>query len=133
MKTKASILGMFLTLALVGVPFGCFGSTKTVTHTDTVEPTQGTLTGSTATSTSKEVAITISSAYAEPGVCQGKIFVWTNVDNKIHTVTNNKYEPNFEFFLGPGESVKLDFSAHPGVYIYFCRIHPNETAEIIVT
>jgi plastocyanin len=128
MKTKARVLGMLLTLVLVIFPSGCSGSTRTVTHTDTVAPTQGTLTGS----TSKEVAITISSGYAEPAVGQGRIFVWTNVDNKTHTVTNDKYEPYFEYFIGSGETVRFDLSAHPGVYLYYCRIHPNETAEIIV-
>jgi len=123
MRTDARILGILLTLALVVVPFGCFGA-KTVT---TTKPT-----GSTATPTPTEVVIDISSAYANPGVCKGTKFVWVNVDNKTHTVTNDEYAPYFEFFIAPRESVHFDLSGRPGVYVYHCRLHPNETAELIV-
>ena len=134
--------------------------TVTTTTTGTVPPINGTgtaptnatttpLTNKTTTSTNVttkatfipvpttkangEVVILVTSAYAQPGVVNGKKFVWTNMDNKTHTITCDEYEPNFEFVLKPGESGHIDLTGFPGLYCYWCREHPNESGEVVVT
>jgi plastocyanin len=118
----------------------CFNKevTKTITPTNetttfTNVPTTGTSIPTVTTDPNKEIVILISSAYADPGVTNGRKFEWVNIDNKTHTVTCDEYEPNFEFVIKPGESAHFDLTDYPGVYYYWCREHINETAELIVT
>ena len=122
----------------------CGNQEVTITHTETNTPTNETTISSiiptketsipTGTKNADdEVIILVTSAYAQPGVVNGRKFVWTNMDNKTHTITCDEYEPNFEFTLKPGESGHMDLTGLPGLYCYWCREHPNESGEVVVT
>ena len=61
----------------------------------------------------------------------GTTLSWTNHDGAPHTVT-------FRNGMGDSGTLSSDQSfsytfATPGSYAYYCRIHPNMTAEVKVT
>ena len=60
----------------------------------------------------------------------GTQIIWTNSDDIPHTVVNDGYTFKSKV-LGTGE--KFTFTAaKPGIYTYFCSIHPNMTGKVIV-
>lgn len=151
LNTGCSNRDVTVTITTTGTTAPASGTTTAPTSGTTAPPTNGTttpLTNKTTTSTNittkatfipipttnanGEVVILVTSAYAQPGVVNGRKFVWTNTDNKIHTITCDEYEPNFEFELKPGDSAHIDLSGSPGVFYYWCREHPNEMAEVVV-
>lgn len=61
----------------------------------------------------------------------GSTVTWTNSDAATHTVTSD--DGTFDSGdLANGESFSFTFD-EPGTYTYHCEIHPDMTAEIIVT
>jgi plastocyanin len=60
----------------------------------------------------------------------GTQIIWTNSDDIPHTVVNDGYTFKSKV-LGTGE--KFTFTAaKPGIYTYFCSIHPNMTGKVVV-
>ena len=63
-------------------------------------------------------------------VSAGATVTWTNADGDAHTVTSE----NGAFTspaLDSGETFSQTFTA-PGTYNYFCALHPQMTAQVIV-
>ena len=63
-------------------------------------------------------------------VPSGTTVTWTNQDDMVHTVT----EANRGFSsqgLETGDTYAHTFTA-PGIYTYFCALHPRMTATVIV-
>jgi plastocyanin len=142
MRIVCNVLGILLTIVVVVVPFGCKNTTNTqdtivpissitptsVTTTKTLPPTT---TLAPATNANGFIIIDISSAYADPAHVKGTKFVWINEDDKMHSVTNDEYEPCWEFVLDSRESKEFTITT-PGSYVYFCKFHDAEYAEIVV-
>ncbi|MGH2534222.1 MAG: cupredoxin domain-containing protein [Thermomicrobiales bacterium] len=64
-------------------------------------------------------------------VSVGTTVTWTNNDSAPHTVTAD--DGSFDSGnLGQGDTYSLTFDT-PGTYSYFCAIHPNMTAVVVVT
>nr|MBA2278322.1 cupredoxin domain-containing protein [Chloroflexia bacterium] len=62
-------------------------------------------------------------------VAPGTTVVWTNNGAAPHTVTGDFGDSGF---LEPGQTFSFTFT-DPGAYAYVCDLHPNMTAEIIVS
>jgi len=63
-------------------------------------------------------------------VPSGTTVTWTNQDDMVHTVT----EANRGFSsqgLETGDTYAHTFTA-PGIYTYFCALHPRMTATVVV-
>lgn len=63
-------------------------------------------------------------------VTAGSTVTWTNVDDEPHTVTavgGTFHSPA----LDTNDKFSFTFSK-PGEYAYFCRLHPQMTAKVIV-
>lgn len=68
-------------------------------------------------------------------VAAGSTVEWTNDDEVSHTVTNGEPEAPADAFdetVAPGASASVTFD-EAGTFPYFCRFHPNMTAEVVVT
>lgn len=82
-----------------------------------------------------DVAITIdnfSFSMADLTIPAGTRVVWTNRDDIPHTVTSDS---NQRLFKSPPLDTDDIFSytfTTPGIYAYFCSLHPHMTAKIIV-
>jgi glucose/arabinose dehydrogenase/plastocyanin len=64
-------------------------------------------------------------------VSPGATVVWTNLGEVAHTVTSD--DQLFDSgTLDPNETFEFTFT-DPGTYGYFCTIHPQMTAEVVVT
>jgi glucose/arabinose dehydrogenase/plastocyanin len=64
-------------------------------------------------------------------VLPGTTVVWTNLGEVAHTVTSD--DQLFDSGnLNPNETFEFTFT-DPGMYGYFCSIHPQMTAEVVVT
>ena len=80
-----------------------------------------------------KLEVTISEFAFHPGtleVSAGATVTWTNADGDAHTVTSE----NGAFTspaLDSGETFSQTFTA-PGTYNYFCALHPQMTAQVIV-
>lgn len=62
----------------------------------------------------------------------GTKVTWTNAGRATHTVTSKLGPRRFDSGdLRPGQTFRLRFK-RPGVYHYFCRIHPFMKGEIVV-
>jgi plastocyanin len=62
-------------------------------------------------------------------VAPNQTFRWVNQDHLTHTVTSQY--GLFDATLNPGDSFQFEIY-YPGVYVYYCKLHPNETATLIV-
>lgn len=63
-------------------------------------------------------------------VTPGTPIVWTNADEDPHTVTAN--DKSFHSAaLDTGDKYRFIFT-RPGVYAYFCSLHPHMTGKILV-
>ena len=60
----------------------------------------------------------------------GSTVTWTNKDVEQHTVTARDKSFNSDVVAGD-KSFQFTF-AKPGVYDYFCQIHPNMTGRVVV-
>jgi plastocyanin len=71
-------------------------------------------------------------AFGQPALAVpvGTTVTWVNHDEELHTVTSAA-----QVFASPGldagESFSYRFTA-PGTYTYFCALHPNMTARVVV-
>ena len=68
----------------------------------------------------------------------GTVITWTNSDNTQHTVTHFAPGGGDRLFdskiLPPDISFRFIMDVEPGVYKYFCKLHPNTmVADITVT
>lgn len=61
----------------------------------------------------------------------GEKVEWTNMDSSSHTVTSDSGNELNSGTLSKGESYTHTFNAL-GTYEYYCTIHPNMKAKIIV-
>lgn len=63
-------------------------------------------------------------------IAPGTTVTWTNVDDEPHTVTavGGSFHSSA---LDTGDKYAFTFSK-PGDYAYYCRLHPQMTAKIIV-
>jgi plastocyanin len=64
----------------------------------------------------------------------GTAVTWDNQDSVGHTVTSGTPDDatgEFDEELPAGEQVSITVE-EPGTYAYFCRIHPQMTAELVV-
>lgn len=83
-------------------------------------------------------------------VSVGTEVTWTNMDDQVrHTVTSGEPGDGGVPGVSEGESARPDgtfdgdlpdagdtFSFtfdEPGTYMYFCRVHPSMTGEVVVT
>lgn len=68
---------------------------------------------------------------AEVTVTVGTTITWTNMDSAPHSATadDGSWDTGV---LGQGESGSVTFDT-PGTYTYYCAVHPNMTATVIVT
>jgi plastocyanin len=66
-------------------------------------------------------------------VSNGTMVNWTNDDIALHTVTSKPSSPStFDSnFIAPGDKFTHVFST-PGIYNYYCKIHPFMTGQVIV-
>ena len=82
-----------------------------------------------------EVAATIDNftfSPAELKVAAGARVTWTNRDDIPHTVTDTAEPRGFRSPpLDTGESFAFAF-ARPGVYKYFCSLHPHMQGTVVV-
>jgi plastocyanin len=63
----------------------------------------------------------------------GQIVTWTNQDDAAHTVTTLSAPMKFDSgVFGKGKSFSHTFTA-PGVYNYYCAVHPDMVGTITVT
>jgi plastocyanin len=69
---------------------------------------------------------------AEITIHAGDSITWTNRDDIPHTVTDAAHPPAFRSqALDTDDSVSFTFDK-PGVYRYFCSLHPHMQASVIV-
>ncbi len=54
----------------------------------------------------------------------------TNRDVADHTVT--AVDGSFDVFVAAGATADLTTPAEPGIYAFFCAIHPSMTGELTV-
>jgi plastocyanin len=68
---------------------------------------------------------------AEARVAAGTTIVWTNQDLVPHTVTlrNGMADSGL---MRPGQAFSHTF-ASPGVFEYYCRVHPSMVGSVVVT
>ena len=63
----------------------------------------------------------------------GSKVTWTNMDTAPHTVTIDSGPVKFSSpTLQKGDSFTYTFTT-PGTYSYYCAVHPDMTAKVIVT
>ena len=80
---------------------------------------------------SKEIAIdNFSFAPRDLMVSPGALVAWTNHDDIPHTVTSTEKKFGSEV-LDTGQKFSRKFS-EPGIYPYFCKIHPMMTGKVTV-
>ena len=69
---------------------------------------------------------------AEITIHPGESVTWTNRDDIPHTVTDAAHPPVFRSqALDTDDAVTFTFDK-PGVYRYFCSLHPHMQASVIV-
>jgi plastocyanin len=98
-------------------------------ETDGAE-TDGTAAGEGPTVVVDDIAFQQDSVTAPAGTAA----TWDNQDSVAHTVTSGTPDDAsgvFDEELPTGEQVSITVD-EPGTYPYFCRIHPNMTAELVV-
>lgn len=65
-------------------------------------------------------------------VNEGDTITWTNQDTAPHTVTTTSGPERLDSpYLSKGQSWSYTFTA-PGTYMYYCTVHPDMRAEVIV-
>jgi nitrite reductase (NO-forming) len=65
-------------------------------------------------------------------VSNGTRVNWTNDDATLHTVTSTNSPPTFDSgYMSPGKKFSFIFGS-PGIYNYFCKIHPFMRGQVIV-
>ena len=66
-------------------------------------------------------------------VSSGTMVNWTNDDTTLHTVTSKPNSPSMfnSDIIAPGHKFTHVFTT-PGIYNYFCTIHPFMTGQVIV-
>jgi hypothetical protein len=65
-------------------------------------------------------------------VQEGDTITWTNQDTAPHTVTTTSGPERLNSpYLSKGQSWSYTFTA-PGMYMYYCTVHPDMRAEVIV-
>jgi plastocyanin len=65
-------------------------------------------------------------------VSNGTMVNWTNDDSTFHTVTSTNLPPTFDSgLMQPGKKYTFTI-ASPGIYDYFCRLHPFMRGRVIV-
>lgn len=108
------------------------GQVSVPTTTDT--STSATTSTTSATSTAKEVEVDIRSFAYSPAaltVERGTKVTWTNYDTAPHTVTSVSGTLLDSPRLAKGESFSFIFNS-AGAFDYYCTIHPNMKASVIV-
>ena len=62
----------------------------------------------------------------------GTTVMWTNRDDIPHTVTSAAHPPTFRSpALDTNDTTSVTFET-PGVYHYFCSLHPHMQGTVIV-
>ncbi|MDQ6604135.1 MAG: cupredoxin family copper-binding protein [Chloroflexota bacterium] len=90
-----------------------------------------------ATAVSADVSVNIMNFKFDPTpltIPVGTTVVWTNQDTAPHSATSDPGS-TFTFDTGimqKGQSGKITFST-PGTFTYFCTVHPNMHASVVVT
>ncbi len=90
-----------------------------------------------ATAVSADVSVNIMNFKFDPTpltIPVGTTVVWTNQDTAPHSATSDPGSA-FTFDTGimqKGQSGKITFST-PGTFTYFCTVHPNMHASVVVT
>ncbi len=82
-----------------------------------------------------EVAVTIMNFKFDPTpltVPVGTTVVWTNQDSAAHDATSDTAGLFKTPLLQKGQSGKVTFDT-AGAYTYYCSVHPNMKASVIVT
>ncbi len=65
-------------------------------------------------------------------VNEGDTITWTNQDTAPHTVTTTSGPASLNSpYLSKGQSWSYTFT-QPGMYMYYCTVHPDMRAEVIV-
>lgn len=68
-------------------------------------------------------------------ISAGETVTWLNGDSAFHSVTSGLYDSPTDLFdsghLDPEEKYSVTFE-EPGVYDYFCTLHPWMEAQVIV-
>lgn len=85
-------------------------------------------------SSSKGMEVTIEKFAFQPkelSVPVGTKVVWTNNDEEPHTVTSPGEQFKSSKALDGGDTYSVTFSK-PGIYTYFCTVHPFMTGTIVV-
>ena len=115
---KTFIMGLLVVLVVVS---GCYG-TKTATQPSTTQP---------ATTNTVEIK-GFAFNPATITVTKGTTVKWTNNDNAPHTVTTTSAPVDFDSGTkNKGDTFTQAFDT-AGTYEYYCSIHPNMKATIIV-
>ena len=69
---------------------------------------------------------------AEITVAAGATVTWTNHDDIPHTVTSTAHPPAFRSdALDTDDHTSVTFTT-PGIYRYFCSLHPHMQGTVIV-
>ena len=69
---------------------------------------------------------------AEVTVPAGTMVKWVNKDDVPHTATAKGKEPAFDSrTLDTDEGFSFEFKK-PGVFNYYCKVHPHMTGKVIV-
>lgn len=91
--------------------------------------------GSTVVAPSSKVAVKIQMYAFAPAaltITQGTAVTWTNYDTAPHTVTVSSGPVTFSSpELQKGQSFTYTFTT-PGTYSYYCAVHPDMTATVVV-
>lgn len=80
-------------------------------------------------------AVTIQNFAFQPANLQVKVgttVTWTNQDTAPHTVTFRDSSLTSSKLLQKGESYSYTFTK-AGTFAYYCQVHPNMTAQVIVS
>jgi amicyanin len=62
----------------------------------------------------------------------GTTVMWTNQDAAPHTVTFRSGMMHSSAMMQQGQTFRYTFTT-PGMYTYYCAVHPNMTAQVVVT
>ena len=141
-----SVITVLLVLILIGVglyyvnrnpttPDTNTNVTATTTNTSTPTTTSGTTSGTTSATTTSNVAVAIRNfAYAPATLTikRGTRVTWTNNDTAPHDVTSVTGTVLNSPRLTTGQSFSYTFN-QTGTFNYYCTIHPNMRATVIVT
>lgn len=143
MKNTPLTLGILLIIvAVIGIYFANRNIDQTTT-TDTGVPTTDSSTSPTSTSpntiptspTIVDINVDIRSFAYSPAtltIKKGTKVTWTNYDTAPHTVTSVSGGVLNSPRLTTGQSFSYTF-ANTGTVNYYCTIHPNMKAAVIVT